>query len=230
LVVPYAVELGVKIREERGSSREIHGLQIKGAYLRIEEWDLRWRHYQLNNSTGQEKVVLVEHPRTDRYDLVDTPKARETTSEHLRFEVVVPPRSEAKLRVKERRLVTRREELQKQSYRGLQRYLERGLLDRWAHDQLAEILGLWEKIAINEKAIKDADQERQKIYKAQKQVQGNMGALSSSGKEGALRARYVEQLEASEDQLRALEKREAEFRAGIERLRREIEVRIRAMA
>jgi hypothetical protein len=229
LVVPYAVELGVRVREERGSSREIRGLRISGAYLRIEEWDLRWRDYQLNNSTQQQKQVLVEHPRTERYDLVDTPEPEENTDEHLRFNVAVPARGEAKLRVQERRLVTRREELHKQSYRGLQRYLERGLLDRSVHDQLAEVLGLWEKIAVNEKAIKDAEQERKMIHKGQKQIQGNMGALSSTGKEGALRARYVEQLEASEDQLRALDKREAQFRAGIEQLRREIEVRIRAL-
>jgi hypothetical protein len=230
LAVPYAVELGAKVREERGSSREIRGLQISGAYLRIEEWDQRWRDYQLNNSTRQEKQVLVEHPRTERYDLVDTPEPKESTDEHLRFEVTVPARGEAKLRVLERRLVSRREELHRQSYRDLQRFLERGLIDRSLHDQLAEVLGLWEKIATNEKAIRDAEQERQKIYKGQKQIQGNMGALSSTGKEGALRARYVEQLEASEDQLRALDKREAEFRAGIEQLRREIEVRIRALA
>jgi hypothetical protein len=229
LVVPYAVELGVKVREERGSRRELRRLHIERAYLHFEEWDMRWREYQINNSTGQTVVVLVEHRRTAHYDLFETPEPKERTDEHLRFEVEVPARGETKLRVQERRLVSRREELHKQTYQVLQHYLRRGLIDRDAHDRVAELLGLWEKVADNEKQIKEVEGNRQKIYKAQEQIQGNMGALSTTGKEGALRARYVEQLETSEDQLKTLERQESELKAEIERLRREIGARLEAL-
>jgi hypothetical protein len=229
VIVPYAVELGVKVREEDGSSREIRGLQIKKDYLHFEEWDNRWREYQLNNSTGEAMAVLLEHPRTVSFDLYDTPEPKEQTGEHLRFEIAVPPRSESKLRVQERRLVSRREQLSRQSYRGLQHYLRQGLIDRRTHAQVAELLKLWEQIADNEKALTEADKERQKLYKTQQQIQGNMGALSTTGKEGALRARYVEQLEASEDQLKALAQQESDLKAGIERLKQEIDARIKAL-
>jgi hypothetical protein len=229
VVVPYAVELGVKVREERGSQRSIQGLRIEGAYLRFEEWDIRWHEYQLNNSTAQAITVLVEHPRTAHYSLVDTVDPKERTDEQLRFEAEVPARGETTLRVQERRLVSRREQLRKQSYQGLQRYLQQGLLDRQAYARLAELLELWEKITDHEKRLEEAEQERKKIYQAQQQVQGNMGALSTTGKEGALRARYVDQLEASEDQLRALGRRESDLKAEIERLRHEVEARIKAL-
>jgi len=49
-----------------------------------------------------------------------------------------------------------------------------------------------------------------------------MGALSNSGKEGALRARYVEQLEASENQIKSLATNEVEGRREIERLEEQI--------
>ena len=229
VVVPYAVELGVKVREEGGSSREIRALYIKGAYLLFEEWDVRWQDYQFNNSTGDVMTVLVEHPRTAQYDLVDTPEPKERTDEHLRFEMAAPAQGEARLRVQERCLVTRWEELQRQTYEGLRRYLEQGLLDQAAYDQVAELLKLWDKVAENEKRLNEVDQERQKIYQAQQQIQGNMGALSTTGKEGALRTRYVEQLEASEDQLKTLAQREAERKAEIERLKQEIEARLKAL-
>jgi hypothetical protein len=229
LVVPYAVELGVKVREESGSRRQMHSLRIQGAYLQIEEWDLRWRDYQLNNSTGKTVTVLVEHARTAHYDLFDTPEPQEHTDEHWRFEVGAPARGETKLRVQERRLLKRREELQRQSYANLQRYLQQGLMDRKAHDRAAELLRLWEEVGDDEKRLEKLDQERQKIYKAQQQVQKNMGALSTTGKEGALRARYVEQLESSEEQLKALTRQESDLKAGIERLKQEIEKRIEAL-
>jgi hypothetical protein len=229
VVVPYAVELGVKVREERGSRRDIHGLRVKGAYLLIEEWDVRWRDYQLNNSTGQALAVLIEHPRTTHYELFDTSEPQERTDEHWRFEAEAPARDEVTLRVQERRLMKRREELQKQSLRGLRRYLQKGLLDRRTHDQLTELLGLWERIEEGEKRLKEIERERQKIYEAQRQIQGNMGALSQTGKEGALRARYVTQLEASEEELKALAQRESDLQARIERLKQDVERRIEAL-
>jgi hypothetical protein len=229
VVVPYAVELGVKAREEAGSKREIRGLQVQGAYLLIEEWDVRWRVTQLNNSTEQELVVLVEHPRTTRYELFDSPEPKERTDEHVRFEVAVPGRSESRLRVQERRLVRRREELRKQSYQGLQRYLQLGLLDRDACDRVGELLGFWEKISNNQDRLKELEKERQTIFETQKQIQGNMGALSAEGKEGVLRARYVEQLEIKEDRLRVLEQGETELKTEIEELKQEIQALIRAL-
>jgi hypothetical protein len=229
VVVPYAVELGVKIREDASSSREIRGLDIRGAYLQFEEWDIRRRVYQLNNHAGQAMTVLVEHPRTAEYDLFDSPQPKEQTDEHMRFEVEVPPRAEAKLGVQERRLLTRHEELRRQSYEGLQRYLREGLLDPAKFEEVAALLRLWEKVANYEKRLGEVEQERQKIYKAQQQIQGNMGALSTTGKEGALRARYVEQLEGSENQLRTLDQREADLKADMEQWRQEIEARLKAL-
>jgi hypothetical protein len=229
LTVPYAVELGVKVREESGSSREVHRLQIQGIYLHFEEWEVRWREYQLTNNADQPFKVLVEHPRTAHYDLFDTASPAEQTDEHLRFEVQVPAWGEAKLRVQERRLTRRREELRRQSYENLQRYLRQGLIERAVHDQVAELLKLWEKIADNEEELAQIEKERAKIYKAQQQIQGNMGALSQTGKEGALRARYVAQLEASEEQLKALDQREAALKAEIERLKKESEARVQGL-
>ncbi len=230
VTVPYAVELGVKVREQNGSRREIHGLNVQGAYLHIEEWEIRWREYQLNNSTRQDMAVLVEHRRTAHYALFDTPDPKERTSEHMRFEVKIPAQGEAVLRVQERRLVSRREGLQKQSYAKLQRYLRHKLLDRDTHDHIAELLGLWEKVAKTEQQLKEVEKDRQKIYKAQQQIQGNMGALSSAGKEGRLRARYVDELENSEQNLKELAAKEAALKTSRKRLEEKIKALLEKVA
>ncbi|MGC9332940.1 MAG: hypothetical protein ACP5JJ_02245, partial [Anaerolineae bacterium] len=107
--------------------------------------------------------------------------------------------------------------------------LQQGLLDRGTHNQIAGLLRLWEQIGDLEKQLQEIEQKRQKIYTAQQQIQGNMAALSTTGKEGTLRARYVDQLESSEEQLRVLASQEAEKQAAIERLKSEIEARIKGM-
>jgi hypothetical protein len=223
------VELGIRVREDAGSRREIHGVQIRGSFLFIEEWDVRLREYRLTNATTEAMTVMVEHPRTVDYDLFDCPQPAEQTGEDLRFEVAVPGGGESNLRVQERRLLSRREGLRKQSYQGLQRYLRRGLLSRESHAKLVELLGLWEQVSDAEGALEEIDTERKKTYAAQQQIQGNMGALSATGKEGALRARYVEQLESSEDDLKVLGERESGLQAEIERLKIEIRNRIKEL-
>lgn len=229
VVVPYAVELGAKVHESSGASREIYRLSIKGSYLLFEEWDIHWQEYRISNQTANPLTVLVEHPRSPYYDLFDTPAYKERTDEHLRFEVQTPAWGEAALKVQERRLLSRQEEVQKQSHQTLQRYLKQGLMDRAAYDQVVKLLMLYDTIADYEKQIKQVGEERDKIYKAQQQIQGNMQALSQVGKEGALRQRYVEQLETTEAQLRGLEKREAELKAAIKQVEDEIAARLKAL-
>ena len=228
IVVPYAVELGAKVREESGSRKEIHGLNIRGHYLHIEEWHIRWRDVQINNSTSQPLLVLVEHPRTAHYTLFDMPLPKERTDEQLRFEVEVPSQGETTLRVQEHRLIKRREELHKQSSRTLRGYLKRGLLSRRDHGAVNELLVLWDKIAAHEQRLEKIEKERAKVYKAQEQIQGNMKPLAKTGKEGALRASYVDKLEASEGQLQVLAQEESTLRAQIEKLNQQIEKKIGA--
>ena len=142
----------------------------------------------------------------------------------------MPPRSETTLRVQTRALVSRREQLERQSLQQLQEYLRRGLINRDVYEQVSKLLRLWEQIADNERRLQEVDQQRQKIYQAQQQIQGNMGALGTSGREGTLRTRYVDQLEAQEEQLQALSREENEKRAEIERLKAEIEKQVAALS
>ncbi len=154
---------------------------------------------------------------------------KEHTDEFLRFEAQAPAWGEKALKVQERRLLSRYEEVQKQSHQTLQRYLKQGLMDKAVYDQVVKLLMLYDTIADYEKRLKQIEDERDQIYKAQQQVQGNMQALSQVGKEGALRTKYVEQLEATESQLRELDKSEAKLKATIKQVEDEIATRIKAL-
>lgn len=230
IVVPYAVELGVKVREESGSSREVRGLQIQGAYLRFEEWEVRRRTYTLSTSAAKAMDVLVEHPRIAGMKLFDTPEPREHTENEVRFEVEVPRQGEATLKVQERRLTWRHEEIQRQSYSGLQDYLKQGLLKPRDLEKLTQLLKLWEQVADHEKRLGELQGERERIHQTQQQIQGNMQVLGQTGKEGDLRTQYVEQLGATEGQLRKVDEDEARVKADIARLKDEIEAQLKKLA
>jgi phage gp45-like len=92
-----------------------------------------------------------------------------------------------------------------------------------AYERAAALLHLWEQIADAERRLEAIEKERQGVYEAQQQIQGNMGALGTAGKEGALRARYVEELGVSQERLQALAKEETEARQEVERLKAELQ-------
>ncbi len=226
-IIPYAVELGMRVREKRGSRIELYGLSIQGDYLLFEEWDVRWHEYQLNNTTTKPMTILVEHPRTAHYDLFDTPKPAETTEESMRFAVDAPAKDETKLRVNTRTLHQRREEIRNQSYVNLSRYLQKGLIDQGTHDLIVEILKLVDKINDHNQRLSEIDKKRQKVYTAQRQIQDNMQALSTKGREGHVRNRYVDRLEATENSLSVLNKEESLLQQEIEQLEAEIEKKLK---
>lgn len=225
IVAPYAVELAVKVLEEASNSRELNGLRISGRYLLVEEWDVRTRVYRLSNSSAKPARVLVEHPKTAQYDLVNTPAPLEQTAEHLRFAVDVPARGQATLTVSERRLFSHREEIQRQTGPTLQAYASRGLFNASEREQINQLIVLWSRITEREQRLAELEQQRQGLYKGQEQARSNMGALGAAGKEGELRASYVDKLRTSEQQIEALAQEESKLKAEIAHLQTEINKR-----
>lgn len=230
VAVPYAVELGVTVRESQGRKRMLHELRLDGAYLVFEEWEVHWRTYQVSNRTDTSVGLLIEHPRSAEFTLFDSPTPEERTESHLRFAVTVSQGEETPLKVQERRLVRRREEITDQSYQQLRRYAQGGLLDQATLNRLAKLLTLWDTLHDYEAKLEDLEAQREKHYRAQEQIRANLEALSQSGKEGALRNRYVDQLAEREEALQALAEEEMQLKANIERVKQDIAARLDVIA
>ena len=221
--VPYAVELGVSIREDHQGRRERFQISLAGAYLLIEEWDIWERTYRADNSTGEAVDILIEHPRNANYKLFDTPDPAETTGEMWRFAVEAAPREETTFVVRQRYLVRRQEELIKQSYENLKQYLRQGLINQDAYEKVVSILRLREKLDGTKLRLAQVEQSRQRVYKAQEQIQGNMKALDREGKEGQMRESYLEKLSATETELASLASQEAQLEQERTQIEKQIE-------
>ena len=222
IVAAYAVELGVAVTEESEARRELHSVRIRGHYLLIEEWELHTRRYTLQNSSNKAHTVLVEQARTTGFALVDSPQPHEQGAAYWRFAVQAPAHSTVPLAIHERRLLSRQEEIRHQSATVLQDYARRGLLNAATQGQLNALLALWQQLAAHEQRLAELEQQRQKLSQSQEQLRANMTALSATGKEGELRAGYVDKLRSSEQQLETLAQEETRLRAEIARLNQEI--------
>ncbi len=229
IVVPYAVELGIKVSEVSDSRRELYHIGIKGKYLLVEEWDIRLRTYRASNKTGDPHQILIEHPRRALYKSFDTPSPAEETDDYVRYKLLIPAWGDSKLKIQEQRLVSRREDFKKQSFKGLQRYLTNDLIDQRTFNLISDLLKLYDTLEDYEDQLKKIKEKRESIYKAQKQIQGNMAALTQQGKERMLRARYVDKLEKTEKQLSDIQQQEQKLQKSIGQTKDDIQQQLNNM-
>jgi hypothetical protein len=222
LIVPYAVELGVKIKESSAGEAQTSSINVHQGYLQFQEWEILRRTYLLRSTLAAPVDVLVEQQLLDGYELFETPAPAEQSQGMARWSVTCPPDSEVSLVIQQRVLRTRQEYIRNIDYRRLRDLLKEGFLEQHVYGRLMAVLTFSSSIEQRQRRLRDIEQERKKIYERQRQVQGNLTPLGASDQEVALRSRYVTLLDELEDKLNALGAEEQNVRADIDKLEGQI--------
>ncbi|MEI6775789.1 MAG: hypothetical protein WCK70_02710 [Chloroflexales bacterium] len=222
LIVPYAVELGITVNEQSRSERRLRTVHIRNEFLVYEEYDLRIRSYDLVSGLDRPTDVMIEQPRLAHYELADTRAPDEESAGFARWRVVCPAQARTKFAVTERRLVSRQEQVRGLTGPRLKDLLRGGLLDATVGKVLEEVLDLYRQIEVAQTGLRQIEQEREAIYKQQRQIQGNLQPLGREGDEGTLRKRYVTTLGQLEDSLTQIATREQDLRQTITRLEAQV--------
>lgn len=218
LIVPFAVELGVRVKEESAGERRTSAISVHRGYLQFQEWEIMRRTYLLRSTLAEPVDVLVEQQLLDGYELFETPAPAEQSQGAARWAVTCPPEREVSLVVQQRILRTRQEYVRNFDYRHLAELLKQGFLEQHVHARLMAVLTFSEAIGRQQRRLQEIEQERKRIYERQRQTQGNLTPLGASDQEQALRARYVTLLGDLEDQLNALQTEEGRVRFQISEL------------
>lgn len=203
--VPYAVELGVTVKEEFQRNTKLRGLSIEEQFLKHQLYVVHQTTYTIENATHTDKIVTIEAPKQDNFDLFDTPAPDAETLNEQRWKISVPADETAVFVRQERQMRWHREDIRHMKYHELGRYLKNRYIDNALVDDLHDVLDTVQSINDMRTQIQTLNQERQALYEKQEQLRKNMGSLGSSGKEGTLRQRVVDQLEASQDRLEAID-------------------------
>jgi hypothetical protein len=106
-LLSYAVDLGTEVKPEvaADSGRLTHLKAVKGVLYSTTK--LReTKTYTVKNRNPQDRILLIEHPVRDQFQLVGTTKLAQTARDAYRFEVKVPVGKTATLAVTEERDLT----------------------------------------------------------------------------------------------------------------------------
>ncbi|NNJ12476.1 hypothetical protein EKD04_019300 [Chloroflexales bacterium ZM16-3] len=226
LIVPYAVELGITVSDRPLSYRRLHAVKIRGEYMVYEEYDLRIRNYDLVSGLDRPTDVMIEQARMANYDLADTRAPDEESAGFARWRVACPAHGRSTFVVTERSLVSRQEQVRSLNGDRLRMLLRDGMVDAKTVAFLEGVLDLYRRIDEAQGLLRQIDQERESIYKQQRQIQGNLQPLGRDGDEGALRQRYVTTLNQLEDALAAAAKSEEGLRQRIAQLEEQVKGRL----
>lgn len=214
--VPYAVELGVTVKEEMNVINELRGLSIDGQLLKQQSYVIYETTYTIDNTTNTEKVVTIEAPKEgDRFERFDTPEPDAETLNEVRWKIECATDETTQFVRKIRTMNWQSKEIYHMQYFDLQQYLENKYIDDVLVDELRDIFDTVQSVRDMNAAIAKLQEEQQALYAKQDQLRKNMGSLGTAGKEGTLRQRVVDQLEASQDRLEAIESEVVDFNIKI---------------
>ncbi|MBC7814236.1 MAG: hypothetical protein H7175_23985 [Burkholderiales bacterium] len=209
--LPYAVELGVRISESPTAiSTEISALNVKGAYLIVDEYQISGIKYSIENTSAKPLTILIEANKPvgpTPSELFETRPPDVETATEWRWRVNIAARSRTEFIRQMRRRTQRREEVRRLDYRRLQNFMDNRYLDTTTYERLSELL---DKLAFQQSAqaeIHKLETERGNMYGQQEQARANLQALNPSGQEADLRKRMLRQLETAQDRLEAIEQR-----------------------
>ena len=230
LFVPFAIELGLKVEEERSGERRLIGMSFENEFAIFEEHDLALTTYHLISGLDRAVEVMVEHVRLISYEVAAPRAPDEESAGFARWRVACAPQAHTILQITERQLTRRSEQVRNLNGTRLQAFLRDKILDAATVKALESILDFYRQAAQLQLQITILVQEREKIFKQQRQIQGNLQPLAREGEEGALRQRYVTTLGQLEDRLAALEAEEKRLREQIVELEDQATKRLKRLA
>lgn len=201
-LVSYATDLAMLVTSTGDSSpSRITRVQMTRGVLIQHREDRQRRVYSARNEDAQPRVLVIEHPVRDGWVLGGTVKADETTPTAHRFRVTVAPRETATITVEEVRPGQSSYSIASVSNDQIQLWVSGESITPDVAATLREVVRRRTVIADLNTQIAAREGEITAIGRDQERVRENMKALRGSAEERQLIQRYVQQLDAQENQL-----------------------------
>lgn len=232
LYLPYSVELSIQIRERQQRSRQTRSVQLEGAFLVYEEYETRRIDYEISNRSTEDRVVTLEAERNGNAELVETSAPDAQDQRSYRWRVPVKAGATTVFTSQQRELVLRHTDIEQldASRLDLQDLRSKGLLDEANYEKLSQIFQISEEVKQLEARQAQLTARRTQILEEQEQYRRNLTALrGDGGKEGALRDRILQQLEASQNQLNAVQKENEDSESKAELLMRRLDALVKTL-
>jgi hypothetical protein len=217
----FTKDLAVRCRKTSTKSVRVLSLSFDPAGI-LEQQRCEERHMvSLESDHATAVEVIVELARRDGRTLAPgNPMPFEETVQALRYRVEVPPRGVTTLEMREQWSEARRLGYDTLEPAQVEGWRNDGHLSEARFSELAGALAAWEEARELEGKRARMEREQQDAYTRQGKIAEQLAVLRDVGPEGALRVRYVAELQTAQDRINALEGEMRRLREAADERRR----------
>ncbi len=228
--ISFALDLGTNItirREEDSLPAKL--IKILNGVFQVHYFRQEKKTYILQNQTERPRVVYIEHPVRQGWELSDdTPKPDITTQRYYRFKVELAAFDKKEINVSEQQALMDSYALTNLSRTDLELFLTRRYINAETKARLEKLIDLRTQMNQIDQKLQTFEQEADQIEEDQKRLRENIEALSKTPEAKTLIARYIAKANDQETRLEAMEKERKTLEAEKERLETELASAIRA--
>jgi hypothetical protein len=202
----FAKDLAVRVTRRTTTATVVAGVRVEENGI-LEERRQEYNHsIEVDSDHAEAVKLIVEMPKvTGRTLAPDSAKPFEETASYHRFEIEVPPHGHAELVVREYQPLSRRVAVESLDAHELERWFRDRHLDAATYRALEGVLARLSEARSLEQQKKRVEAEQAAAYAKQAKISEQLAVLKETGPEGALRLRYVKELEAEQDKVNAAE-------------------------
>lgn len=229
-LISFALDLGTHVRVRNKQDREPAKIvKVVSGTFQVHYFQTSEKVYQITNQTERPKVLYIEYPIQDGWELSDdSPKPDYTTQRYYRFRVELKPLEEKELKITMRQPLMDNYQLTSISKTDLQLFVSKRYIDEATRARLEKLIDLRTRIAEIEGKLDSFDDEVEKIEADQKRLRENIEALSKTPEAKTLITRYIAKANEQETRLEDMEKERRNLEAEQGKLQSELAGEIRA--
>lgn len=198
-LLAYAVDLDVDARVEPDVTTSVQKLSIVRGMLRQQMIEQNGAIYHFeSNDQFRGRTIVVEHPKYNGWDLVDSPDPEEVSGDLYRFEIDLDPGAKGALSVTQRRTRYEMVALLNYDVSTLMRFSRDGKVSQAVIDAFREAQRLQTRVRDSERTLEQLNTERNEIAQDQNRIRSNMGSIDRNSE---LYSRYMQKLTEQETRL-----------------------------
>jgi hypothetical protein len=197
----FAKDLAIRCKHELKSTQILERITLGREGLVEQQRSETTHTLTAESDHGEPARILFEVPKIADRRLQAGASPIEETSHFYRFALEVPSHARASLEVTEAQWFSTRTEYSRLGRQRLAKLFREKLIDDVIRQGLDEVLLHWDKAQDHRKRIQELARAREGFVQKQQNIKTQLEVLKEGGPEGALRLRYVNELEAAQDSI-----------------------------
>ncbi|MGB7209419.1 MAG: hypothetical protein WBD27_12215 [Pyrinomonadaceae bacterium] len=228
-LISFALDLGTHVRVRSKGDREPAKLikAVNGVF-QVHYFQSSEKVYQISNQTDRPKVLYIEYPIRDGWELSDdSPKPDYQTQRYYRFRVELKGLEEKEITISLRQPLMDTYQLTSLSKNELELFIARRYINEETRAKLTKLIDIRTSIAQLDAKLEAFDDEVEKIEADQKRLRENIESLSKTAEAKTLIARYIAKAGEQETRLEEMDKERKTLTADKEKLEVELALEVR---